>query len=173
MTLQLMASPSQLIRHNAELPESNRQSMVLLRFAEPVSRLFAPEFYRIQLTERMKECGEGTFYQAELHQPRHTPAYNQCARCGQKMSQVGLTTMRCTTMFPRKCELYGRPQDRTPRRGVVGILIPSDRIVTDAGRGELTDTIVLVLDRRYQDEVLASVYRTAGLVCDQYGWKLS
>lgn len=35
---------------------------------------------------------------------------------------------------------------------------------------DITSGCLLVLDRRYSDQCLCAVYRTAGMVCDQEGW---
>mgnify|MGYP006969344514 FL=1 len=38
---------------------------------------------------------------------------------------------------------------------------------------EWIDRCVLVLDRRYNPMTLAAVYRTAGTLCDMFGWRLA
>jgi hypothetical protein len=167
--LEAMSPASQMIKANRGLPEGARFNMVLLEFADPLpARGLVQEFYRLHLTPGMFSQGEERFYQAEVYQPQHARR-RHCVRCRGLTVQVGLWVVQCEN--PR-CLLKGRPQSIKPARGVVQVLVPGDRLVRVDGR-ELCRSVVLVLDRRYPEQVLASVYRTAGMICDAMGWRLA
>ena len=48
-------------------------------------------------------------------------------------------------------------------------LLIADEFVEPDGR---LNRVGLILDRRYNDRVLAGVYRAAGMLCDELGWRL-
>lgn len=194
MTLEILTPISQLLRGQKLLPDSLRQNSVLLRFdpTTPARASLLADFYRIQLTPELKESrlSEAEFYRADLYQPSRTSGAQrkQCATCGQVMTPATIQYWKCVN---RKCQQHGRLVHSGPVRGVVDVRCDSRWVVSretipvilngctaDIHGVPLTNEIVkvkaalLVLDRRYDEIVLAAVYRTAGIICDQYGWKL-
>lgn len=165
--IQQLASAAQILKANRSLPAAARQNMVLLRFAAPIPKAFAWEFLRIRLTHQMLAGGEDEFFHAEVHQPQHALA-KHCSACNHSLTLVGPYRGLCANAA---CVRYRREETHSPKRGVVRVLIPSDHLQLVDGR-EVCGSIVLVLDRRYREEVLAAVYRTAGMICDDLGWKL-
>ena len=169
MTLQALPTPAQLLRGQAALPNADaRQQMVLLNFAEPgIPRMFCGEFIRIHLTPAMLVGGEEEFWQPAIYQPQHA-LKDKCCRCNGPTKVVGQWLRECITPG---CLRFGMSESHKPKQGVISVQVPSDRVHVVDGR-ELVRTVVLVLDRRYREVILAAVYRTAGMLCDQYGWKL-
>ncbi len=174
--VQQLPTLRELLKNQRQLAPNDQQSKVLLQFSKPIPRGMIGEFYRIQLTQRMAAGGEDEFYEAEIFQPHRVGPQN-CPRCRQQVAQVSQTYTRCTN---RSCELYGRTIVSGPRRGVVAVVTAPDFVVDRqmkdvCGRqvaAEYLDRAILVLDRRYHPDVLAAVYRTAGQLCDLYGWGL-
>ncbi len=193
MSLEILTPIHQLLRGQQLLPEHLRQNTLLLRFdpASPARASLLADFYRIQLTPELKApgLGEDTFYRADLYQPsRSNSRLKICRTCGQAQTAATPQYWKCTN---RKCRQHGRLVHSGPVRGVVDVRCCDQWVVsretvpitlngctTDIHGVPLTNEIVkvkaclLVLDRRYGDIVLAAVYRTAGMICDQYGWKL-
>ena len=60
------------------------------------------------------------------------------------------------------------------RRGVVGVEVAPDWIINphEPKAQQLITGCLLVMDRRYREEVLAAVYRTAGMVADDIGVRI-
>lgn len=190
--LQVAATNSQYLRDNLELPEQLRQCAVLLKFREPILRGMAGNFLRIQLTPVMLAGGEDEFFLATVSQP-HLATPGACRLCRQRMVQITATGWRCINP---QCRLPdGRPtrlvtQLVGPKRGVVKLLITDDCIdhvdtkpvidrflpngtpIYRQHRTEWLKAVVLMLDRRYDEGVLAAVKRTAGVICDEQGWTL-
>lgn len=191
MTIEILTPISKLLAGQRLVPEQMRQNCLLLRFADPVPASLTSDFYRIHLTPDLLDgkLSEAEFYKAEIFQPsRSRKSLKQCRRCMQPMAQATVQYWKCQN---RKCENVGRLVHSGPVRGVIDLRIQDDWIVdrktipvvldgqaTDVHGVPLTCTQVtvkaclLILDRRYDDIVLAAVYRTAGAICDQYGWKL-
>ncbi len=163
---EVMAPAAQLIKANRVLSEDARQHMVLLRFREPVPRGWVQEFFRIHLTPGMHAQGEAESFRAEIFQPGSLR--RSCVRCAGPVTQMGLWQVACQN---KACRLHGRPQSTKPSRGVVQVLVPRDQQVRVDGQLRCR-SVVLVLDRRYPEQVLGSVYRTAGMICEQLGWGL-
>lgn len=155
-----------MLRANRALPDEARQYMVLLRFATPVPRGALQHFYRIQLTPMMQLGGEGDFYRASVFQPHRAKA-RKCPSCGVLMSPMGQWQVACGN---RACSRWGVLDSTKPSCGVIQVLVPTDLFHPE---DKTADGCVLVLDRRYREEVLAAVYRTAGQLCDRLGWRLS
>ena len=146
------------------LPDEIRQSVVLLRFAEPVPRAFCHHFVRIRLTEEMKTRGEEKFHRLTQVQP-HRAGIRPCRYCGGERSQQSPSAQCCENPA---CQYYKVPVECGPLRGVLKILVASDFVE----EGDRLNAVGLVLDRRYDDDVLAAVYRAAGQLCDEMGWRL-
>jgi hypothetical protein len=156
-----------LRRNQARLADDDdKQQMVCLRFRKPIPKAFAWEFLRIHLTPELLRRSESGFFRHERFQPQ----YSRCSQCWRSLTpkRDDGDWGQCTNPA---CSRYGRYELMRPVRGVVRVDIPSDAIVAVDGR-ELCSTLVLVLDRRYKPEVLAAVYRTAGMICDKYGWEM-
>lgn len=195
-TIEVLTPISQLLKHQAELPEKDRQSSVYLKFASPVNMSLTSDFYRIHLTRELKREGlsETEFYKPEIFQPSRMQQQKLCSACGQGMTKVLISTWKCQNA---KCRRRGHPVESGPTRGVIAVDVPDSAIVNreqiDAtvtkkdGKVETLTTLqgvpmkcervtvdacILRLDRRYDPIVLAAIYRTAGMICDQYGWKL-
>lgn len=177
--MEVLSRPEDLIRGNRQLDDNLRQSAVLLTFATPVNRALCGEFLCIRLTVAMLSGGEQEFYQTEVVQP-HRAQPQRCVGCRQPMHRVGLMSWECRRAM---CSQYGLSQVAGPSRGVVKIAFTPDFIArTERIRIESTgetvvaeylNRVILMLDRRYRPEVLAGVYRTAGMICDKMGWRLN
>lgn len=122
------------------------QQMVLLRFRNAITRARAQDFLRIRLRRDQFQRCEPTVV------PRALEA--ACPRCKTAMLRTGEFTFRCQQ---RRCLNRGRLFSAAPPRGVVKLLMPPDFTTAD---GTLTG-VVLVLDRRYEADVLSTVHRTA------------
>lgn len=146
------------------LPDEIRQSVVLLRFAEPIPRSFCHHFVRIRLSEKMKASGEDRFYQLQIVQA-HRAGLRPCRYCGGERSQQSETAQVCENPA---CSYHKVPVECGPLRGVLKLLVASDFIED----GDRLNAVGLILDRRYDDDTLAAVYRTAGQICDEMGWRL-
>jgi hypothetical protein len=164
---QALPSNRELLHANRQLPEGVQQSMVMIRFAKPVFKSHALEFMRIHLTAAMLSGGEGDFYQAELF-AKERMLKQECPRC--RRPERPLSTWLWVCVNPQ-CSRFQAKHDVKPPRGVVQVLIPSDAISVRDGI-EHMDKCVLVLDRRYRQNVLAAVYRTAGNLADEIGVKI-
>lgn len=182
MTIEILTPIHKLLKGQQLLPDSIRQNAVLLRFdpATPAKTSLLADFYRIQLTPELKQerLSESDFYRAELYQPTRSGARPRpCRTCGQLMTVATIQYQKCGN---RKCRQHGRLVHSGPVRGVIDVKFQDDWIVSReptlfegiAGECVKVRACLLILDRRYDEVVLAAVYRTAGVVCDQYGWKL-
>lgn len=167
-----------LLQAQRALPDEVRQNMILLRFASPIPRPFAGEFLRIHLTPSMFQAAEEAAYRPEVIQP-HRLRPQSCPTCGQRMQRVDVTRWRCRD---RLCEGSTRTMHAGPIRGVVKIVTTPDCVAHvesttrpdgTVRRTEHLDKLLLALDRRYDRKVLAAIYRTAGHLCDQMGWRLA
>ena len=161
-------SPASLLgkvqRESQQLPDHLRGSVVLLRFAEPIPRHAVYHFVRIRLTEAMKADGEESHYRVHSVQP-HRAGQRPCVLCGVPRKQISENEQVCENGL---CRNYGTPVSCGPLRGVLKMLISPD-FEEEGGR---LNRVGLILDRRYNDETLAGVYRAAGMLCDQLGWSL-
>jgi hypothetical protein len=151
-------------RDTAHLPDELRGSVVLLRFAEPISRIASHHLMRVRLTQAMFDDGEDGSYRAGLVQP-HRIGQRPCRACKQPRRQIAPTEQWCENPV---CRMHRRRIECGPLAGVLKLLIADDFVEPD---GRLS-RVGLILDRRYNDRVLAGVYRAAGMLCDELGWRL-
>ena len=160
---------SQILAGNRQLPQDKRQSMVMLRFLEPLPPFDRRhEFLRIHMSRAMLTGGEGGFYQPKITRPGLV-GVQRCARCSQLMRRVGAWDWECMS---RQCRSFRVKQVRKPPRGVIQLMIPPGTLRVNQDGRECMTQLVLVLDRRYQQNVLAAVWRTAGMLCEETGWRL-
>lgn len=187
--LQVLPTHASLLKSQLKLPEQSRQSAIVLEFSRPVNRALLSDFLRIHLTPMMMSGGEDDHYLPQIVQPeRMGPRH--CPQCRKPMHRTGLNTWQCAQ---RDCtQPDGTPSHQVeqvggPVCGVVRLVhfdefehsveyLPT-RLVTLAGdpvnrRIVLVTGVVLQLDRRYRDEVLAAIKRTAKLICEDRGWEL-
>lgn len=196
MSIEILTPISQLLKHQQELPERDRQSAILLKFAAPIPMSLTSDFYRIHLTPELKQerLGETEFFKPEIFQPSRMNAVKKCTACSQAMVKVLISTWKCQNA---RCRRRGSPVESGPTRGVIAVDVADEYIVdreqidavvkrkdgttrtlmTAAGVPMKCERVtinacILRLDRRYDPVVLAAVYRTAGAICDQYGWVL-
>lgn len=196
MTIEILNPIDQLLKHQALLPESDRQSSVMLCFGKPVNMSMTSDFYRIHLTPEMKREGrsETEFYKPEIFQPSRMHQQKFCSACRCEMVKVLIGTWKCQNS---RCQRRGHTVQSGPTRGVIAVDVRDDMIanreqidateLTKSGKVRKLFTpqgvplkcervtinaCILRLDRRYDPLVLAAVYRTAGAICDQYGWEL-
>lgn len=169
--MQIVKANTELVKAiNKPLPGAYRQSCVLLRFKKPINTICVSEFYRIHLTLQQLNGGEDKFYMAEVNQTNRTMARN-CPACGTIMAKITTTQQTCRE---KGCKNFQRINQCGPIRGVVRVQTFKEWIVTDPHHGnQATPAVLLVLDRRYNDNVLAGVYRAAGVICDQWAWELA
>lgn len=187
----ILPGTQRLLASQQEIPEPLRQCSVLLKFAQPVRRLWLGDFLRIQLSAAMRAAGEPEFYQASLWQPQRLKA-PRCPRCQQPTSPAGRQLFRCLSTGCTTTD--GRPsREQTlrsgPVRGVIRLVVADEFIVnrtqpaastanpattTDSpsATDELVDRVLLILDRRYDEAVRAAVWRAAAEIASEYGWKL-
>ena len=151
-------------RDTAHLPDELRGSVVLLRFAEPISRIASHHLMRVRLTHEMFDDGEDESYRAGLVQP-HRIGQRPCRACKRPRRQIAPTEQWCENPA---CRMHRRRIECGPLAGVLKLLIADEFVELD---GRL-NRVGLILDRRYNDRVLAGVYRAAGLLCDELGWRL-
>ena len=151
-------------RDAAHLPDELRGSVVLLLFAEPISRIHSHHLMRVRLTQGMLDDGEDGAYRAGVVQP-HRIGQRPCRACGHPRRQIAPTEQWCENPT---CRMHRRRVECGPLAGVLKLLI-ADEFVEPDGR---LNRVGLILDRRYNDRVLAGVYRAAGMLCDELGWRL-
>ena len=159
-----MSTDATLIKGNAELPDSLRQSVVLLRFEKPISRFVVHHFMRVRLNDAMYADGEDSHYQADIVQP-YRVGEKPCKHCGTRRRQVGETVQTCPN---ESCNHHLVLVECGPLKGVLKLLIADEFVEPD---GSL-NRVGLMLDRRYNTRTLAGVYRAAGMLCDELGWRL-
>lgn len=160
--MQIVSSNRQMIGSNKRLHPEIRKRMVLLRLAEPIPYFLAWEFLRIKLNRSSLERGEPDRMFDVSPSRDEAP---RCERCGRDLDSLGGTSATCRNS---RCQRFGVMVELGKPRGVVNVVVPRDRI-DDAGR---IDMLALCLDREYDEQALASIYRTAGMLCDMMGWKL-
>lgn len=173
MTFHRLPTNRDLLKHNRNLPAWFRQSIVRLNFGEHIPLYRKDEFLRIRLTRMQLNSGEDEFYIPHLMQ-RHRTGTKPCRMCWQPMTSVTASQQVCRT---RGCRNYGRIQEVGPLRGVVkvGTRIRNangDVLLNLRLPDGMIEGCLLILDRRYSEQVLAEVYRTAGWICDEQGWRL-
>lgn len=191
--IQQMHSHREILRLNRALPDGLRQSSVVLQFATPVPYRHLWELRRIHLTPAMLSGGESDFHQPEIVQ-RHRVCRQVCTMCGGTLQRVAEYDYRC--LNPHCRQESGRPtstliQGIEPHRGVVQVAkefeaehqgrrktisfvagVEHYRIGDRRRQDVICSGCLLVLDRRYHDAVLCAVYRTAGQVADEQGWRM-
>jgi hypothetical protein len=160
-----------LLKNQRYVAPDFNQSCLLLQFAEPIARAHAGEFLRIHLTRDMLIRGEDAPFLPEVFQPQRM-GEQLCTRCQQPMARLSLFYTKCTN---RGCDAYGMRHQNGPVQGVVDVLVFDEFVMEPATETQPAriDRCLLVLDRRYDDAVLARVYRTCGVLCEFYGWKLA
>ena len=151
-------------RDTAQLGEDLRGSVVLLRFDEPISRIHSHTLMRVRLTREMFDDGEEGVYRAGLVQP-HRIGQRPCRACKQPRRQIAPTEQWCENPI---CRMHRLRIECGPLAGVVKLLVAEEFVEPD---GRL-NRVGLILDRRYNNRVLAGVYRAAGMLCDELGWRL-
>ena len=188
MTLETLPTHRQLLALNRALPDALRDRSVGIEFTKPVPIHLIEHFYRIRLTQQMLAGGEDDFFMPEIAQP-HKVGQQLCPTCDYVMRRVSLRLFQCEN--PWCVDAGGNPSqsrlhDIGPSRGVVSVMTKFDAMLhgrqqnitfhcgsehRTIGERVLATSIVngclLVLDRRYRQEVLAGVYRTAGLLCEE------
>lgn len=153
-----MTFPHIAPRHESMNPAGTRgQQMVLLRFRTPVARSRVWDFLRIRLRRDQFRLCEPTVVPKVLSQA--------CPRCHGAMLRTGEFAFRCQQ---RSCANRNKLFSAAPPRGVVKLLMPPDFTAAD---GTLAG-VVLVLDRRYEASVLATVHRTACQLGEEIGVKV-
>ena len=190
MAIEQVVTNQQLLRFQSELPISERQNTILLKFREAVPHSRTAEFYRIHLTRQMAADGEGEFYRPEVFQPGQSHSTKVCLRCRLPMGRINQCDWKCQNS---RCDNYRRVVQSGPKRGVVNVQIhpswiveevvrpspirrPHGEVITHSRTGVLlTSKVVMVrqcqvvLDRRYDERTLAAVYRTACQVAETMG----
>ena len=146
------------------LPDHLKGSIVILRFAKPISRMAAHHFVRVRLSEKMLRDGEDDSYRPEIVQP-HRIGKRPCRLCSRMRDVLSESTQVCGN---EDCPIFGTPIECGTLKGVIKILVAKDFEEPDG----MLNAVGLILDRRYNDQTLAAIYRTAGMLCDQMGWSL-
>ena len=181
------------------LPEDLRQRTVVLRFRKPVPARRTECFYQIRLTRAMLANGEPEFFETRLVQP-YRVGTQVCPSCRLPMRRINVMEYRCDTTGCVQHAPDGGVLDESrrfrfvsgPSRGVVSVRTSFQstyhgrtvNVSFEVGRefrmwrgrswsAPLVDGCLLLLDRRYNDDVLMRVYRTAGAVCDVTGMVLN
>jgi len=218
-----------VLLRNKALPDHLRQCSVVLLFHHSIPRHQVEHFYRIRMSRRMLDSGEGDFWMPELLQPGRTGP-QKCLACGHRMRRVGALSTVCTNDF---CQNAGILTINGPRRGVHRVAVEFDAdksVVGGSGKVKVSFIVgrewlpvskdvwinvaihhflkdrkinqprddsyweelilrvlrwpenkipvdmvngcLLILDRRYPEECLKAVWRTAGLICDEMGWRM-
>lgn len=189
-----MPTASELLRGNRLLPDDLRQRAVFVEFAELWPSHRCEHFLRIHLTRELLEGGEQEFYRADITQP-HRVSQQSCPACRTPMRKVGLYLWECRTPICPTRQLDMR-YNAGPVRGVVDVKFEFEANMPGMGRrpisfvigqerktiplGNRQTTVMidmvagccLMLDRRYSEQALEAVYRTAGHLCDQLGFRL-
>ena len=155
--IQELPTHRELLSAQQELPPELRENAILIRFPEPVPAHVTSEFRRIHLSPEMLSGGEEQFYQVDVFQP-HRAQLTQCPACSQPLRPVALFVYRCETCG---CRNFRKELHHGPSRGVIQVLTFPDHVVGSTTAGEeLVSACVVVLDRRYRDEILIAVKRT-------------
>lgn len=159
------------------LPDPLKQSSIVLRFEEPIPATLIQVFYTIKLSEFALGAGEESMWLPQFWQPSFI-VRETCPFCGQFMSQKAEVLWRCEN---RRCDRFGLSKQSGPVRGVVSVITFADSVVeietVEFGDGtsieiECVDTVLIALDRRYEDGVLRGVRELAANLCEEKGWKL-
>lgn len=150
-----------VIQSQRHLPECGKQSAVVVRFREPIPKHLAWEFYAIRLTRHMLAVGEASPFRVSVTQPRLARA-PRCGGCRGEMRRLDAEHWRCVSPAcdSRRVRLIHKPS-----RGVVQVVVPPAAEVFPG----LITLVILILDRRYPEKVLAEVYRTAGTLAEILG----
>jgi len=172
-----------MLRANRSLPDDLKQSCVLLAFVIPIEHYHASEFLNIRLTRMMLAGGECDYYMSHRAQPDRI-GDQQCVWCFEKMERTGAERFTCRTagcmMIDKTgaafAPAYAVDQWHGPTRGVVQTFVDprfiTHTVIRDGRPLDFTDRILLMLDRRYREEILCAIYRTAGQICDEKGWMI-
>ena len=163
-----------LLRFQQLLPDELRKSCVMLCFASPVNRDLLSEFLTIRLTPIQLEKSESDFYLVNRIQPERLGT-RWCPQCRRPLHPRSLNEFVCTNSrcsFSATGGLVGGP-----RSGILGLRIAPEFVVRSETKSngrivEYVDKAVLVLDRRYADESLSGIIRTAHAIAEERGWKL-
>lgn len=189
MTFEIGVTDREILRRTqAAVPPEIRQNAILIEFSDPIDKRGANDFYRIGLTEvhlskGENDQGEDSFFMPEVFQPQRC-GMKLCGGCRQLMDRRSLTVSLCRNP---NCRLFNREVHDGPVRGVVRVDCPADYVVgvrtvnavTRKGRVlpqtieiVLTRGVLLILDRRYPESVLAAVWRTAKALGELKGWNI-
>ena len=172
-----------MIRANRTLPDELKQSCLLLAFRKPIECYGSRAFLNIRFTPMMFAGGEDDYYMTHRVQ-EHRAGDQRCVWCHQTMKRTGLETYHCQTPNCHMIDKHGQPvrlgssigQWHGPVRGVIQAFVDprfiTHQVVRQNQPVDFCDRVLLMLDRRYRDEVLCAVYRTAGQICDEKGWRI-
>ncbi len=183
---------AELMRGNRHLPDTLKQTAVFIEFAEVMPGYCAEHFIRIHLTLSMIQDGAEEFWEPHIRQP-HAVEPQRCPACTISMQKVGLFLWECINPgcpIRQQKKIY----NAGPKHGVIGIQCEFEnekgqfvsfvrgakRVKTipighgATGECDVIDVCgcLLMLDRQYSERTLAAVYRTAGHLCDEMGWKM-
>lgn len=161
--LETLPTLRDLLAGQQRLPLDMRANAVYVEFDTPVPEYRTGEFMRIRLTPEMLSGGASKFFRPEVYQTHRVKPQN-CPGCRKIMREVAEHRWKCENP---KCSNYRREHRAGPVRGVVRVLTFPDHIVEDPERGTLATACVVVLDRQYEDVVLAAVKRTCFDMVDQ------
>lgn len=159
------------------LPDPLKQSALVLRFEEPIPATLIQAFYTIKLSEFALGAGEESMWLPQFWQPSFIRR-EVCPFCDQFMTQKAEVLWRCEN---RNCARAGQSKQSGPVRGVVSVITFSDSVVevetvefSDGTSVDIdcVDTVVIALDRRYDEGVLRGVRELAANLCEMKGWKL-
>ena len=177
MTFQTDINASSWLREERKLPAKLRGRSVLLTFAEPIAVEFVAEFRRICLFEQQQKRGEESATSI-VHWNPSMGGSRRCPGCSRTMSLVGPGEHRCDN---RQCERHGQAYIVPEHRGVIAVRVFNDfiaeRVVSTLDNGttrtvERCNRVLCVLDRRYDDEVLIAVKRSAAELGERWGWRI-
>lgn len=170
MGIEIMPTNRELLRQQQKLPDSLRQSCIVLEFGREVPRHMVGEFLRVHLTRNMLNGGAADFYQPEVFQPQRVKR-KLCPMCREPMAAVALFRTKCRNP---KCKHYAKEQVNGPIRGIVKVLVfPENVARTDpVTKAEWVKACVVVLDRQYRPEVLAAIKRTCVELGEPYDWRV-
>lgn len=169
-----MPTTAQILKHQQQLPAEIRQSSVLLVFADSVNSALLGEFLTIRLNRMQHTQCEDGFYLVNRIQPERMGS-KACPTCRQIMYRRSLNEFVCRNSrcsFSATGGIVGGP-----RSGILGVrtaqeFVTRTETTADGRVVEYVDRAVLVLDRRYEDEALAGILRTAHAIAEERGWKL-
>jgi len=163
----LISNP-RLLSNQVKLPPDKRYNHLLVEFEQPIAEYHCREFLRIGLSENMRIGAEELPFNVEVYKPSLAP--RKCVACAVQLSPRGLYRAVCEN---RKCQRQGKETNWQPTQGVQK-LVYFDDFYTHVDKGvEYVKACVLMLDRRYEEPVLAAIKRTACELGSEMGWSVS